>query len=152
MAVSERVQTLIGVEREAAGEVDGGGKRDDEGERGEGSVGGDGDVSELEKAGMHGGESGSAGVAIGVSPYFNQAAEEQSDGEADAEPFDEIHGIAPEVGDEAEDEAKGQRGETARKKPPFTGDFFHGAIFSGRRVLSKDRPTGPCSSAPVNPS
>ena len=91
-------------------------------------------MSELEKAGMHRGESGPAGVAIGVSPYFDQATEEQDDGEADAEPFDELHGVALEVGDEAENEAKGQRGQAGRQEPPFTGDFFHGATFLGRRV------------------
>ena len=44
---------FIGVEREAAGKVDGGSEGCDEGERGQGSVGGDGNVSKLKEAGMH---------------------------------------------------------------------------------------------------
>jgi len=125
--VEREVPDFVGVKVETAGEVDGSSQPNDEGERCERSVGGYSDVSELEEARMHFGGSGPGGVAAGVSANFDYAAEKKGDGEAEAESFDEVHGVVLKRDEKTEAKAHSQRGEAGREEPPFLEGFFHEA-------------------------
>jgi hypothetical protein len=85
---------------------------------------GDGDVTELEEAWMH---CGWLNVfALGGSAHARDRRDEQGDGKAEADAFNEVQGIALRRSEEAQKQIQNQRGQSDLKESELFRSLFHG--------------------------
>jgi hypothetical protein len=102
----------------------GGGEGGHEAQGGERSISGDGDVTELEEAWMHCGRLDV--FAFGGSAHARDTRDEENEGEAQADAFNEVHGIALSRSEEAQKQTQNQCGQSDLKKPELFRSLFHG--------------------------